>query len=159
MKIELNKSIVTIDMRENNEKEIKESKKYKRDSTIDTIIIIGILVYAFFLFSLIGKTQNQILCILCSIPIVVAFVYVLCPKFRPTYEKQLTKLHNLKQIIYLQDELLELKELNLTGHMIFGLDKDNDVDEHAMDEEMLDTYLKDGVLRFDLITEKDFEVN
>ena len=43
MKIELNKSIVTIDMIENKEKEIKESKKYKRDSTIDTIIIIGIL--------------------------------------------------------------------------------------------------------------------
>lgn len=159
MKIELNKSIVTIDMIENKEKEIKESKKYKRDSTIDTIIMIGLLVYAFFWFSLIGKSQNPILCILCSIPIFFAFIYVFCPKFRPIYEKQLTKLHNLKQIIYLQDELLELKELNLTGHMIFGLDKDNDVDEHAIDEEMLDTYLKDGVLRFDLITEKDFEVN
>lgn len=59
----------------------------------------------------------------------------------------------------MQDELLELKELNLTRDIIFGLDKNNDVDEHAIDEEMLDTYLKDGVLRFDLITEKDFEVN
>lgn len=151
MKVNLVESSVTKEMIVDKEKELMDTKSFKLCKHYDTLLLF---ILFFFMAQLLELAEpHKLVKVLCiGIGVSVVGFIIVTGKYKPKILQELDKLYDIKKLIELQNDLSQLQYLNITGHMIYGIDKNDNVEEHAVSEDILSKYLKDDIIHFDLIT-------